>query len=81
MEEAILLKISTDSLNITFVIQQVKGQSNFCCWGRAIINFFRMFANRSEHGSDFELWPSPKIWGASDGVSTTANGPSNSGIL
>jgi hypothetical protein len=46
---------STDSLNISFVIQQVKGQSNCCCRGRAIINSFRMFANRSEHESDFGL--------------------------
>ena len=46
---------STDSLNISFVIQQVKGQSNCCFWGRAIIDFFRMFANSSEHESDFGL--------------------------
>jgi hypothetical protein len=52
---------STDSLNISFVIQQINGQSNCCCWGRAIINFFCLFANRSEDESDFGLSPSLKI--------------------
>jgi hypothetical protein len=68
-------------LNISFVIQQIKGQSDCCCWGRAIINFFCMFANRSEDESDFGLSPSLKIWGASAGASIAENGPSKGGIL